>query len=137
MVFPHRLGARLYLAWPGSLIFSFVWVVVVNAVISVYHLGFFSYFVTVLFPCLTGVLPVGKTLDFYWILVIYFNAQKFLTYLHSFLTSLLFLINLYKILSNYCIKIKALFYEDPQGFSSRKDPNQKTMYKIWSFVAAD
>ena len=47
-------------------------------------------------------------------IVLIFQHTNFSTYLHSFLLFLLFLINLHKILSNHCIKIEALFFEDFQ-----------------------
>ena len=50
-------------------------------------------------------------------IVLIFQHTNFSTYLHSFLLFLLFLINLHKILSNHCIKIEALLFEDFQIFS--------------------
>lgn len=41
-----------------------------------------------------------------------FYYTKFPTYIHSFSPSLLFLINLHKMLSNHSIKIETLSFED-------------------------
>ena len=80
-----------------------------------YHSGvsqfnLFCSLTNLLFSFNLKILFMNSRFSLFIVLYIYcfIHHIKFSTYIHSFSPSLLFLINLHKILSNYCIKIEEL-----------------------------